>query len=105
MAFLMKRYNVSVTGFPALLYDAHSPGSARVKAWHSYCSYRHVTFKEFMKISVVRRGQDPEGYGRSILVSGQQAYFLKGDAGSVKFVRPNETQELYSHPFDVKEAA
>jgi len=103
--FLLKRYDVTVSGFPSHPYDAHSPGTARVKAWHAYCSYRHVSFKEFMQISVVRRGTDPTGYGRPILVGGRPAFFVSSDAQYVRFVRPGETQTFFSHPLDVKEAA
>ncbi|RVK60566.1 hypothetical protein CN155_04715 [Sinorhizobium meliloti] len=103
--FLLKRYDVNVSGFPSHPYDAHSPGAARVKAWHSYCSYRHVSFKEFMKISVVRRGTDPEGYGRLILVGGREAFLVSRDHHDVRFVRPGETVIFRSHPLDVKEAA
>lgn len=103
MTFRLKRYMVSVTGFSALAYDAHSPGAARVQAWHSYCSYRHVSFKEFMKISVVRRGEAPEGYGRPIIVSGKPAYFVRSDSQYVRFVLPDETRAFISHPLDVSE--
>lgn len=103
--FLLKRYDVSVSGFPPHGYDAPSPGAARVKAWHSYCSYRHVSFKEFMQISVVRRGKAPEGYGRKILVSGSEAFFVCNSGHEVRFVKPGETTVYNSHPMDVAEVA
>lgn len=105
MAFLLKRYMVTVSGFPAHAYDAHSPGAARVQAWHSYCSYRQVTFKEFMQLSVVRRGEAPEGYGRSIIVSGKPAHFVSRENQYVRFVLPDETRAFISHPLDVAEVA
>lgn len=101
--FLLKRYDVTVSGFPSHPYDAHSPGAARVQSWHSYRSYRDVSFKEFMKISVVRRGTDPEGYGRPILVSGKPAHFVGSNSQYVRFALPGETQTFYSHPLDVSE--
>ncbi len=103
MAFLLKRYEVAVDGFPPYPYDAHSAGAARVQSWHSYRSYRDVSFKEFMKISIVRRGVEPEGYGRPITVSGRPAYFVGRDTQYVRFARPNETRTLISHPLDVAE--
>jgi hypothetical protein len=103
--FLIKRYDVTVSGFPVHAYDAHSPAAARVKAWHSYCSYRHCSFKEFMTISTIRRGEDPEGYGNPILVGGKQAFWVGADAQYVKFVLPGETQTFISHPLDVEEVA
>ena len=101
--FLIKRFDVTVSGFRAHGYDAPTPGVARVKAWHSYCSYRAVTFKEFMKISVVRKGQAPEGYGRKILVGGREAFFVGNSGHEVRFVLPGETTVFNSHPLDVSE--
>lgn len=102
--FLMKKYDVSVQGFAAHAYDANTPAQARVRAWYAYCSYRAVTFKEFMKISSVRRGTDPEGYGKPILVGGNPAFLISRDAHTVRFVRPDDTQVLNSHPLDVTDA-
>ncbi|OCJ05277.1 hypothetical protein A6U87_14835 [Rhizobium sp. AC44/96] len=103
VGFLLKKYDVAVQGFPAHPYDAHSPAAARVKAWHAYCSYRHCSFKEFMTISSIKRGVDPEDYGRPIIVSGKPA-FLVGRDHYVRFVFPGETTVLNSHPLDVTEA-
>lgn len=103
--FLLKRYDVTVRGFTVHHYDAHSPGAARVQAWHSYCSYRQVSFKEFMTLSVVRRGADLEGYGRPILVGGAEAFYVGQHGDYVRFVRPGETTVVHSHPLDVKELA
>lgn len=105
MTFLLKRYSVTVGGFSAYPYDAHSPGAARVQAWYSYRSYRDVSFKEFMKISVVRRGETPEGYGKPITVGGRPAHLVSHDSHAVRFVFPGKTQILYSHPLDVAEVA
>ncbi|MFB9952090.1 hypothetical protein ACFFP0_24845 [Rhizobium puerariae] len=105
MSFLLKRYDVTVAGFRSHPYDAHSPAAARVQAWHSYCSYRQVSFKEFLKISAVKRGADPEGYGRQITVSGEPAHFVSRDSQYVRFVRPGETRALISHPLDVREVS
>jgi hypothetical protein len=99
--FLLRKYDVSVQGFSAHPYDANSPAQARVRAWYAYCSYQHVSFKEFMKISSVRRGVDPEGYGSPILVSGRPAFLVSRDQHSVRFVLPDDTQVLNSHPLDV----
>jgi hypothetical protein len=103
--FLLRKYDVTVQGFSAHAYDANSPAQARVRAWYAYCSYRHVSFKEFMKISSVRRGSDPEGYGQPILVSGKPAFLVSRDAHTVRFVRPDDTQVLNSHPLDVTDAS
>lgn len=103
MTFLIKRYDVKVTGFPSYPYDAPSAGVARSKAWDSYRSYSDISFKEFLKISTVRRGTEPEGYGRRIMVSGKLAYFVSSCGHATRFVLPGETTVFYSHPLDVSE--
>jgi hypothetical protein len=106
VAFLMKRFTVTVSGFPAYDYDAVSIGKARAKAWGSYCSYRAIPFKEFLKISAAKAAESiPEGYGRPILVSGAPAYWVGDDGQYVRFVRDDETHTLLSHPLDVSEVA
>lgn len=105
MAFLLKRYVVRVAGFSAYPYDAHSPAAARAQAWRSYQSYRDVPFKDFLKMSTVRRADTPEGYGRPITVGGAPAFYV-GDTGQyIRFARPGEKYALLSHPLDVQEVA
>jgi len=104
MAFRMKRFTVHVNGFSPLDYDAASIGKARSKAWQSYCSYRHVAFKEFLKISRVTKADTlPEGYGRKILISGRPGYWVGHNGQYIRFVRDDQDCVLSSHPLDVTE--
>lgn len=106
MAFLLKKYDVTVSGFPTHTYDAASLGHARSLAWQSYCSYRAVSFRDFLKMSSARRSTStPDGYGRRILVSGKPAYFVSDTGQYIRFVRDHETQVLSSHPLDVQEVS
>ncbi|WP_189438709.1 hypothetical protein [Pseudovibrio japonicus] len=61
----MKTYGVTVSGFPEAVYSALTPAKARVQAWYEYTSAFECTFKEFLKISTLRRCDVPEkdGYG------------------------------------------
>lgn len=106
MAFLLKRYEVSVKGFGPAYYDAASPGKARAQAWGAYCSYQAIPFKEFLRISSVRRSSIiPEGYGRPILVGGKPAYFVSDTGHYIRFARDDELHAFLSHPLDVQEAS
>lgn len=103
MAFLIKRYLVEVEGCPAYPYDEASPGKARAASWRLYSEYRDCTFKEFLKISRVFKGEAPEGYGRPILVSGRPGYWVGHDGQYVRFTFPYSDVVLLSHPLDVCE--
>lgn len=106
MAFILKPYDVTVAGFPAMLFPAASAGKARAAAWHQYCSYRQVTFGEFLALSVVRRSaKPPYRFGEPITVAGLPAYRVPGFVGSyVRFVRDDSDIILCSHPADVQPA-
>ena len=103
MASLLRRYSVTVNGFAPGIYDAHSPAGARVQAWHSYCSYHQISFREFLKISSVKRCAEPDGYGKKITVGGAPAYFVAQNQQYVRFVRPGEKRIVSAHPLDVQE--
>jgi hypothetical protein len=105
MTFLLKTYEVSVYGFNWHRYEGATPAQARVSAWHAYCCYRHVAFREFLTISRLRRVADPKGFGRPIVVGGQPAHWVRFNGQYVEFVRPNETEIYLSHPLDVVEVA
>lgn len=104
MTFLLKSYEVQVEGFPGWTRnEGASPGQARAKAWQAYCSYRDVPFREFLKISTIRRCADPEGFGRPIIVGGKPAHWVGFNGQYVRFVRPDESVVMLSHPADVSE--
>lgn len=101
--FIVRRYRVTADGFPAYTFLAATPGRARVRAWWSYCSYRDVSFGEFLKISSIERAEDDPALGREILVGGQRAFWVGQDRQYVHFVRPHTDVVIYSHPNDVAE--
>lgn len=106
MTFLLKTYDVNVQGFwQTHQYLASTPAKARVKAWHSYCSYHAIPFGEFLKISTIKRGTDQPGVGRPIIVGGLPAHWCGFNGQYVVFCRPDEEQTFMSHPSDVTEAA
>lgn len=61
MAFPM--YEVTVEGFPPVLYAAATPAKARTRAWHAYTSAYECSFRDFLKISTLRRCGIPEDDG------------------------------------------
>lgn len=102
-AFRIKTYVVMVSDFPAHRYIAASPAKARAKAWGSYCAYRAISFREFLRISSIRRAEDDRGFGRTILVGGQPAFWCGFDGQYVEFVRPHAETTFLSHLADVNE--
>lgn len=106
MTFILKTYDVQVQGFGQTYpYLASSPAKARVQAWHAYCSYRAISFREFLSISTIRRGVDAPGIGRPITVGGLPAHWCGFNGQYVRFCRPDEDQTFFSHPNDVAEVA
>lgn len=103
--FLIKRYCVSVVGFPDVFYYARSPGQARSKAWDAYLhADDRCTFKRFLQISRVTRClRVPPGFGDEIMVADERAYRIEFNGQYVQFVRPGSDVILNSHPLDVKE--
>lgn len=106
MTFLLRRYDVEVAGFATQTYAAASRGKALYIAYLDYTHAYNRSFGEFMAIARARKSKSPdeEGFGKSITVSGAPAYQVGTRGQYVAFVRPNETQILFSHPLDVKEA-
>ncbi|MHA6731792.1 hypothetical protein [Devosia sp. A369] len=105
MTFILKTYAVTVEGFPAYNYEAATPGQARSSAWQSYRSYRDISFREFLRISSLKRVESIDGFGRPITVGGKPAHWVSFNGQYVRFVRPNESVILLSHPNDVAEVA
>lgn len=104
MTFLLKTYAIAVDGFAPSNYEAATPGQARSHAWQSYRSYRDISFREFLRISTIRRVDDPQGFGRPITVGGSPAHWVGWNGQYVRFVRPGSATIILSHPADVVEA-
>lgn len=60
----MRTYSVTVEGFPPVTYSATSPAKARTAAWQNFNSAFDCKFKDFLRISKVRRCDVPmdDGY-------------------------------------------
>jgi hypothetical protein len=99
---IIKTYEVSVIGYPSAPYSAKSAGRARAIAWREYSECRNCTFKDFMRISAVRRIPNPPGVGEAIMVGGKLGFRAVGWNGQyVRFVWPDSDVVLCSHPLDV----
>lgn len=102
-AFRLRTYLVTVLGFPTYVYLAASSAKARARAWRGYCSYSAISFREFLLISSIRRGEDHPQLGRPIMVGGDLAFWCGFNGQHVEFVRPNAETIFLSHPLDVGE--
>lgn len=105
----VRTYEVTVTGFPGVLYSARSPGKARARAWREYITLSEMTtFKAFLSISIVRRVPDPPGCGERIVVNGRtvtKVYSPVGHRRGVHFMPDDSDAVLAAHPADVLGAA
>ncbi|WP_269581889.1 hypothetical protein [Roseibium sp. Sym1] len=108
MAFRIKLFEVNVSGFPPVNYAAASRGKAIASAWRDYTHAYDVSFKEFLKRASARRAQEPEDFGKPIIVCGQPGYLVTGvypnPSGYVRFARDDEDYTHFSHPADVEAA-
>ena len=59
----MRTYEVTVDGFPPVIYSAASSGKARTRAWHDFNNAFDCTFKNFLRISRVRICPPPKDDG------------------------------------------
>lgn len=102
MTFILKAYEVIISGWPPAKYEAKSPSQARAKAWRDYTAAFDVSFRDFLKISSIRRMEPPERFGEEITVCGVRAYLCLGLHGQyVRFCRDDSDVVLLSHPNDI----
>ncbi len=108
MALRIKLFEVCVNGFPPVNYAAASRGKAIAEAWRDYTHAYDVSFKKFLKIASARRVQEPEDFGKRIVVGGEPAYLVTGvypnPNGYVRFAREDADRTHFSHPADVEAA-
>lgn len=100
--FLLKIYEVCVSGFPGVRYCTPTPGSAMSKAWYDYSVAFDVNFKDFLKIARIHRVKPPEDFGAEITINGKKAFYVSQDGQYVHFTRPGDSRVLLSHPNDVE---
>jgi hypothetical protein len=104
--FTLRPYEINVTGFPPAFYYASTPARARTKAWRDFTSAWDTTFRDFLKMSSVRRCDPPADFGTPIMVSGAPAFQAGPQrANQVPFVRPGSDQIMLSHEMDVAPAS
>jgi len=103
MGYPIKTYEISVFGYPPALYSARHPAKARARCWSDFRVCNDATFKEFLKISRIRRVPDPQGIGRRIMVAGEPATTVIGYGQYVHYMRDYSDDIICSHPADVTE--
>jgi hypothetical protein len=100
----IKTYEITVRGFPALLYSARSPSAARARCWRDYSVMgdRETKFRDFLKMSSIRRVPDPPGIGERILVAGDPATRVIGHGQYTHFMLDDSDVILLAHPSEVQ---
>lgn len=97
----VRTYEITVRGFPPVLYSGRSPGKARARCWRDYGTVSDASFADFLKISSIRRVPNPPGIGDRIIVAGIPAVRVIGHGQYVHFMRDDSDVILCSHPADV----
>lgn len=99
----VKTYEITVRGFPPMLYSARTPAKARARCWRDYevMDDRGTTFMDFMKMSTIRRVPNPPGIGERIVVAGLPAVRVIGHSQYCHFMRDDSDEILLAHPSEV----
>lgn len=99
--FILKAWDVVVAGYGESQIIASSRGKALSSAWQSD-AFSHLSFKEFLGIAKARKSiAPPHGFGAPITVDGEPAFFVDKNRAYVRIARPNGSNVLSAHPYDV----
>lgn len=96
-------YEITVRGFPPMLYSARTPSKARARCWRDYgiMDDRVTTFKDFLLMSSLKKVPNPRGIGERILVAGLPATRVIGFGQYTHFMRDDSDTILLAHPSEV----
>lgn len=72
----VRAYEVTVQGFPPMLYSARTPSKARTRAWHDYQSAYDCRFGDFMKVCRVTRASWADSQHQRAMVHGKPATII-----------------------------
>lgn len=99
--FIVKPFEVSVSGHGVGIYFTSSCGKALAKAWRCD-AFDHLSFKQFLKIAKARSVSPTwERFGEGITVCGKPAYLIDANKQYVHFCYPGSDVVSNAHPFDV----
>lgn len=96
-------YEITVRGFPPMLYSARSPAKARTRCWHDYLSYDgSVSFGDFLRLSTVRSAEPPPGAHERILVCGKPATrIIERPGGGNLFMYDGSDTVMRAHDMEI----
>ena len=72
----VRAYQVTVEGFPPMLYSGRTPAAARTRAWHDFTAAYECNFGQFLKLSRVSRAAWADGQHRRVIVLGKPATII-----------------------------
>lgn len=99
----IRTYEITVRGFPPMLYSARSPAKARARCWRDYqvLDDRETKFLDFLKMSTICTVTNPPGIGERILVCGKPATRVIGHGQYTHFMRDDSDEIILAHPSEV----
>lgn len=101
----IKTYEITVRGFPPMLYSARSRAQARARCWRDYSVMddRETRFVDFLKRSTIRAVPNPPGIGERIKVAGELATRVIGHGQYTYFMLDGSDTILCAHPSEVEQ--
>lgn len=94
---------VSISGFPPVVYSHVTAAAAFARAWSDYCNAYECTFGHFMKIARRRKIENPAGVGSAIRVCGRNAWTLEPRRHSTRFVYDGERTMMVAHHSEIQD--
>lgn len=98
----VRAYEITVRGFPPVLYSARSPAKARSRCWRDYQVYDdRCGFAEFLKLSSIRRAPEADCRHTRILVCGKPATQIIHPHRRDLFMYDGSDHVMSAHPSEV----
>lgn len=99
----VRAYEVTVQGYPPMLYSARSAAKARSRAWRDYQTVYDCSFKDFMKQSRVTRAVWADGQHKRVMILGKLATIIIHPHRRDQFMYDGSDVIMVAHHSDIKE--
>src|ERR1700749_1405511 len=100
--FVLKRWDVEVSGYGSAVQCAKTRGRALADAWRCD-AFSNWTFGQFLKRARCTRSRYvPDRWGDPITIEGRPAFFVDSNQQYVQFAYPGKDVVLNAHPYDVE---
>ncbi|MEO1042812.1 MAG: hypothetical protein AAFX52_11020 [Pseudomonadota bacterium] len=98
----VKSLEVTVQGFPPMVFTGATASKAFVGAWRQYCHAYQCTFGHFMTIAKRRAVPNAAGVGEPIRVNGRKAWTMEPRQHSTAFIYDGEDDVMVAHHTEIE---